>query len=317
MHYFNRKITIKPNLTNLQKSCKMPLVPHYKKEYTMGNIAIMTDTNSGIIPKFAADNDIFLMKMPFFVDGYQYLEYDNIKTEDFYKKLGEGADVSTSQPSPGALTNMWDKILKTYDSLVYLPMSSGLSGTYSTAFALAADYEGKVFVVNNRRISVTLYESVTDALRLRDYGMSAAEIAETLEKEGSNSSIYVAVNTLQYLKKSGRVTPAGAAIGSLLGIKPVLTIQGGKLDAYKKVRGMSSAMEAMLAGIENDIKTRFPYMDVHIRAAYSGDISVGRQWQKAVKEHFKDYEIGLDALPISIACHVGAGALGIGVAKTL
>lgn len=282
----------------------------------MNKTAVMTDTNSGITPDTAERYGIYLLKMPFVVDGEEHLEYADISYEEFFKKLDAGADVSTSQPSPGSLIEMWEDILKTHDSVIYFPMSSGLSGTCETARALAADYEGRVFVIDNKRISVTLYESVFDALELAKSGMPAAEIAEKMEQEGARQSIYVSVNTLEYLKKSGRVTAAGAAVGTLLGIKPVLQIQGGKLDAYKKVRGMKSAMDAMLEGIENDYKTRFAGEKVHIRAAYSGDISIGEEWRDAVVKRFPDMEIGLDALPISISCHVGGGALGIGIAVT-
>ena len=282
----------------------------------MNKTAIMTDTNSGIKPDIAEKYGIYLLKMPFIIDGDEHLEYSDIPYEVFFFFFEAGADVSTSQPSPGSLIEMWEDILKTHDSVLYFPMSSGLSGTCETAKALAADYDGRVFVIDNKRISVTLYESVFDALELAKTGMPAAELAEKMEKDGSRQSIYVSVNTLEHLKKSGRVTAAGAAIGTLLGIKPVLQIQGGKLDAYKKVRGMKSAMDAMLDGIENDFNTRFKGENVHIRAAYSGDRAAGEEWRNAVSERFPDMEIGLDALPISISCHVGGGALGIGITVT-
>ena len=283
----------------------------------MGKTAIMTDTNSGITPGIAEKNGIFLLKMPFFADGKEYTEYVDMRYEDFFEKLNGGAEVSTSQPSPLALTDMWEEILKSFDELVYIPMSSGLSGTYSTAAVLSAEYNGRVFVADSRRISVTLYSDVFKALRLADDGLSAAEITENLNRNADMQSIYVAVNTLEHLKKSGRVTAAGAAIGTLLGIKPVLQIQGGKLDAYKKVRGMKSAADAMLDGIENDLKTRFADKEVQIRAAFSGNRKLGEDWQREVANRFSDFEIGLDALPISISCHVGADALGIGVSVIL
>ena len=281
----------------------------------MSKTAIMTDTNSGITPEAAAEKGLYLLKMPFLIDGEDHLEYGDISYEEFFRRLDSGADVSTSQPSPASLTDMWDGILKSHDELVYIPMSSGLSGTCETAKALAADYDGKVFVADNRRISVTLYMSVYEALRLSESGMSAAEITERLESEADFQSIYVSVNTLEHLKKSGRVTAAGAAIGTVLGIKPVLQIQGGKLDAYKKVRGMKAAQQAMLEGIENDIKDRFAGKKVDIRTAYSGDRETGEAWRAEVQQHFPEYNIALDALPISISCHVGGGALGIGLAE--
>lgn len=281
----------------------------------MSKTAIMTDTNSGITPEAAAERGLYLLKMPFLINGEDHLEYGDISYEEFFRRLDSGADVSTSQPSPASLTDMWDGILKSHDELVYIPMSSGLSGTCETAKALAADYDGKVFVADNRRISVTLYMSVYEALRLSESGMSAAEITERLESEADFQSIYVSVNTLEHLKKSGRVTAAGAAIGTVLGIKPVLQIQGGKLDAYKKVRGMKAAQQAMLEGIENDIKDRFAGKKVEIRTAYSGDRETGEAWRAEVQRYFPDYNIVLDSLPISISCHVGGGALGIGLAE--
>ena len=283
----------------------------------MNKTAIMTDTNSGITLDTAKENGIYLLKMPFIVDGREYVEYGEMSYDEFFEVLSSGAEVSTSQPSPAALTEMWDEILKSYESVVYFPMSSGLSGTCETARALSADYDGRVFVVDNKRISVTLYTSVFNAVKLANNGLSAKEIAEIAEKESGEQSVYVSVNTLDPLKKSGRVTTAGAAIGTLLGIKPVLQIQGGKLDAYKKVRGMKAATEAMLDGIENDLNSRFAGEKVEIRAAYSGDIEAGKEWQAQVAKRFPDLEIELDALPLSISCHVGGGALGIGIAKII
>lgn len=283
----------------------------------MKKTAIMTDTNSGITPEVAKENGIFLLKMPFAVNGKEYIEYGEMSYGEFFEVLDSGAEVSTSQPSPAALTDMWDEILKEYESVVYFPMSSGLSGTCETARALASDYDGRVLVVDNKRISVTLYTSVFNAVKQANDGLSAEKIADFAEKDAGEQSIYVSVNTLEHLKKSGRVTAAGAAIGTLLGIKPVLQIQGGKLDAYKKVRGMKAAIEAMLDGIENDRNTRFAGKRITVRAAYSGDIEVGREWQAQVSERFPDLEIGLDALPISISCHVGGGALGIGISVVL
>ncbi len=283
----------------------------------MNKTAIMTDTNSGITPEVAKENGIFLLEMPFVVDGKEYIEYGEMSYSEFFEVLESGAEVSTSQPSPAALIEMWDDILNDYEAVVYFPMSSGLSGTCDTAKALAADYDGRVFVVDNKRISVTLYTSVFNAVKLANNGLSAKEIAEICENEAAEQSIYVSVNTLEHLKKSGRVTTAGAAIGTLLSIKPVLQIQGGKLDAYKKVRGMKAATEAMLDGIENDRNTRFKGEKVEIRAAYSGDLSVGKEWQQEVAKRFPDLEIELDALPLSISCHVGGGALGIGICKVI
>ena len=279
----------------------------------MNKVAVMTDTNSGIIPSEAVENGIYLLQMPFFVDGKEFVEYGSMEYDEFFARLSAGAEVSTSQPSPAALCDMWDKILKTNDQIIYIPMSSGLSGTYETARMLAQDYEGKVFVADNKRISVTLRSSVYDALNLLKNGFSAKETIEKLEESALNASIYISVSTLEYLKKGGRVTPAGAAIGSLLGIKPVLQIQGDKLDAYKKVRGMNAAIEAMLQGIENDLKTRFAGKEVTIRTAFTGKRSTAQTWSGIIAERFPGYDIGLDALPVSISCHLGPGAIGIGI----
>lgn len=279
----------------------------------MGSIAIMTDTNSGILPKEATENGIIMLQMPFTVDGEEFLEYGSMAYSEFFERLTAGAQVSTSQPSPAALCEAWEKHLKIYDEIIYFPMSSGLSGTYQTAKMLADDYDGKVYVVDNKRISVTLRASVFEALKQVESGMSAKEIVQKAEENAINSSIYIAVNTLEYLKKGGRITPAGAAIGSLLGIKPVLQIQGDKLDAYKKVRGMAAAIETMLDGVETDLNSRFAGEKVEIRAAYSGFLSTGEKWREKVAARFPDYEIELDALPVSISCHVGPDAFGIGI----
>lgn len=279
----------------------------------MGSIAIMTDTNSGILPKEATENGIIMLQMPFTVDGEEFLEYGSMAYSEFFERLTAGAQVSTSQPSPAALCEAWEKHLKIYDEIIYFPMSSGLSGTYQTAKMLADDYNGRVYVVDNKRISVTLRASVFEALKQVESGMSAKEIVQKAEENAINSSIYIAVNTLEYLKKGGRITPAGAAIGSLLSIKPVLQIQGDKLDAYKKVRGMAAAIETMLDGVETDLNSRFAGEKVEIRAAYSGFLSTGEKWREKVAARFPDYEIELDALPVSISCHVGPDAFGIGI----
>lgn len=281
----------------------------------MKKIAIMTDTNSGILPPVAEEKGIYLLQMPFFVDGEEFLEYGSMEYSEFFERLAAGATVSTSQPSPAALCEMWEKCLSQNDEVVYFPMSSGLSGTCQTAKMLSDEYEGRVFVVDNKRISVTLKAAVFDALKLANEGFSGKEIAQKAEEKALEASVYIAVNTLEYLKKGGRITPAGAAIGSLLGIKPVLQIQGEKLDAYKKVRGMPAAFDAMLDAVETDLNNRFSGKKVKITAAYSGFLSNGEKWREKITERFPDYEIELDALPVSISCHVGPGALGIGICE--
>lgn len=280
-------------------------------------VAIMTDTNSGITSAQAAKLGVFLLPMPVLIDGQVYYEAQTITQKEFYDRMKAGADISTTQPSPEDLTNIWTNLLKEYDEVVHIPMSSGLSGSMETASAFARDFGGRVHVVDNHRISVTMRQSVLEAKKMADEGGTGNEIKEYLEKDGLESSIYLAVNTLEYLKKGGRVTAAGAAIGTVLNIKPVLQIQGGKLDAYKKARGMKAAIKAIIDALTNDETVRFKGQKLLIRAAYSGDESVGEMWQAELQNAFPQYEIGKDALPLSIACHTGADALGVGIMKDI
>lgn len=281
------------------------------------SVAIMTDTNSGFTSAQAKAAGIYLLPMPVLIDGKVYYEDQTIDHAEFYKRMRSGADIGTTQPSPGDLTDLWEKLLKEYDEVVHIPMSSGLSGSCETAEGFARNYDGRVQVVDNHRISVTMRQSVLEAKYMAEQGENAAEIKEYLEKDGLESSIYIAVNTLEYLKKGGRVTAAGAAIGTVLNIKPVLQIQGGKLDAYKKVRGMKAAMKAIVEGLKSDETVRFKGQKLLIRAAYSGDDSVGEMWQAELQNAFPEYEIGKDPLPLSIACHTGADALGVGIMKDI
>lgn len=207
----------------------------------MAKVAIVTDSNSGITQKQGKELGIFVLPMPFFIDGKMFLEDITLTQEQFYEKLGGDSDISTSQPSPGDVMELWEKVLKEYDEIVCIPMSSGLSTTCFTAISIANEYKGRVQVVDNQRISVTQAQSVYDAMKLRDEGMSAAQIREILEREKMQASIYITVDTLKYLKKGGRITPAAAAIGTVLNLKPVLQIQGEKLDAFAKARGWKSA----------------------------------------------------------------------------
>ncbi|MGN0599792.1 MAG: DegV family protein [Oscillospiraceae bacterium] len=280
-------------------------------------IAIVTDTNSGITPKQAAEYGIYMVAMPVIINDETYFENESIFQDEFFKLLREGANVSTSMPSPGTLIDCWEGLLERYEEIIYLPMSSGLSGSCSTATMIAEEYGGSVHVVDNHRISVTLRQSVLEAKQMASQEKSAREIVEYLERDSLESDIYVAVNTLEYLKKSGRVTPAGAAISTILNIKPILQIQGGKLDAYKKVRGMRQAMQTMIDALKQDLITRFAEQKMTIRAAYSGDAKVGAAWQKELQNAFPEMTIGLDPLPISIACHTGDGALGVGIMKDI
>ena len=288
---------------------------HDKEESTMAKtrVAILTDTTSGITIKEAADLGIFLILMPVLIDGNVYLEEKDISKDFFFEKLEANADVTTSQPSPGDMLDMFDKILEEYEELVYIPMSSGLSGTCETANMLAADYDGRVHVVDNRRISITMRQSVLDAIALAKAGKSGAEIAQYLNEDGLNASIYIVVDTLKYLKKGGRVTAAGAALGAVLNIKPVLQIQGGKLDAFAKVRGMKAAMKTMTQAIDKDIETRFAGQKIIINGAYSGDDEIGIAVEKDLKERYPDAHVEVYPLSMSISTHVGPGAIGIGV----
>lgn len=280
-------------------------------------IAILTDSNSGLTIKEAQALGVHLVSMPIFIDGEMYFEEKSISHDEFFEKLSKGAEISTSQPSPGEMMETWDELLEIYDSVIFIPMSSGLSGTCATAKMLAQEYEGKVFVIDNKRISVTMRQSVLDALTLSKKGKTAKEIADFLEEEGMKATIYVAVDTLEYLKKGGRVTAAAAAIGSVLKIKPVLTIQGGKLDAYRKVRGMKQAMEVMIQGVKKDMEERFPKEEMIVRVTYNGSPELGQLWQKKVQESFPEHEVGLDIFPLSISCHVGPGSVGIGCVRDI
>ena len=278
-------------------------------------IAIVTDTNSGITQEEAKELGINLISMPFSVNGDVFYEGVTLSQDEFYKYLNDDADISTSQPAPGAILEIWDNLMKEYDYIIHIPMSSSLSGSMETAKLLAEDYSGKVLVVDNKRISATLKQSVIDSLELIKSGASALEIQQTLDKEALNASIYITVDTLKYLKKGGRITPAAAALGNVFNIKPVLQIQGGKLDAYKKVRGMKSASRVMFEAIKRDLEERFKDEDVILQTAYSGDPELGEAWRKKVAEEFPNYEISNEILPLSVSCHTGPGAIGIGCSK--
>lgn len=283
-------------------------------------VCILTDTNSGITTKQAEKLGVHLVPMPVIINGETYFEEVTLTQKEFFEQLSSGADVSTSQPAIGKLMEIWDMFLAQYEEIVYQPMSSGLSSSFEIAHKLSEEpeYRDRVFVVNNRRISVTLYQAVLEAKALADLGKTGKEILEYLERTAMDASIYVAVNTLEYLKKGGRVTPAGAAIGTVLNIKPVLTIQGGKLDAFKKVRGMNNAIKTMIEAVQNDRTTRFADAEnLVIRAAYSGDEKAGEAWRAELQKAFPKFKIEKAALPISISCHVGDGALGLGIMKTI
>ena len=279
----------------------------------MSKVAIVTDSNSGITQKRGEELGIYVLPMPFFIDGELYLEDITLSQEQFYEKLGADSEISTSQPSPGDVMDLWDKLLEDYDEIVCIPMSSGLSSTCETALSLAQDYDEKVQVVNNQRISVTQEQSVYDAIKLRDEGKSAAEIRQVLEKEKMQASIYITVDTLKYLKKGGRITPAAAAIGTVLNLKPVLQIQGEKLDAFAKVRGWKAANKTMLNAIEKDLTDRFADVkdQMVLGMAYTCSKEEADEWKNEIQTRFPDYELVEGPLSLSIACHIGPGAMAI------
>lgn len=288
----------------------------------MGNVAIVTDSNSGISQAEGKELGIYVIPMPFLVDGKLYFEDVDMNKEQFYHFLENDADLSTSQPSPGDVMDLWDKLLKEYDEIVHIPMSSGLSASCFTAMGLARDYDGKVQVVDNQRISVTMQQSVMDAKHLAAAGKSAAQIKEILEKEALESSIYLMVDTLKYLKKGGRITPAAALLGSALNLKPILQIQGDKLDAYKKVRGVKAAKKNMLEAMKKDVEGRFSdYVtkgQLKLHVAYTTDEETAKQWKEEVQNMFPDIAITrMDPLSFSVTCHTGPGVLAIAASHAL
>lgn len=286
----------------------------------MGKIAIVTDSNSGITQKQGRELGIYVVPMPFYINDKLYLEDISLTHDEFYEKLADHTiDIKTSQPAPGDLMDIWDTLLKEYDEILHIPMSSGLSSSCETAMSLARDdYEQNVVVVNNQRISVTQRQSVLDAAELAEKGMSAAEIKNILEKEKLESSIYITVDTLKYLKKGGRITPAAAAIGTVLNLKPVLQIQGEKLDAYAKVRGFKQAKRVMLDAMEKDILHRFGGLgEVHLQAAYTCSKEEAEEWKEELEDRFNTKDIHMDRLSLSVACHIGPGAIAVACTKKL
>lgn len=282
----------------------------------MNKIAIITDSNSGISQKQAKEMGIHILPMPFLIDGKEYLDGIDLFPKEFYEYLSKDADVSTSQPSPESVMGLWDKLLKEYDEIVHIPMSSGLSGSCQTAKMLAEDYDGRVEVVNNQRISITQVSSVVDAQKLAAAGKSAAEICAVLEEEALQASIYITLTTLKYLKKGGRITPAAAALGTMLRLKPVLQIQGEKLDAFSKVRTMSAAKRVMLDAIRNDLEGRFNGCSMRIDVAHTNNEAAALEFKKEIEAEFPGYpKILVNELSLSVACHIGDGALAVACSK--
>ena len=286
----------------------------------MNKVAVVSDSNSGIIQEDAKELGIFIIPMPFFINNETYYEGIDLTQEEFYEKLKGGCDISTSMPSVGSVTELWEELLKEYDEIVHIPMSSGLSSSCETAMMLAQEYDGKVQVVNNQRISVTQRQSVIDAKRLAEQGRSAAEIKEILEREKMESSIYIMVDTLSYLKKGGRITPAAAALGTLLKLKPVLQIQGEKLDAFAKARTVKQAKSIMIEAMKSDFANRFhdpEGKNMYLEMAYTYDVEAAEAFREEVKAAFPDAEIVMDPLSLSVSCHIGPGALAVACSKKI
>lgn len=285
----------------------------------MSKIAVITDSNSGITQEQAKEYGVRVISMPFLIEGETYYEDKTLTQEQFYQRLQEDVDISTSQPSPEDVMQMWDAALQEAEEVVYIPMSSGLSGSCQTAIMLSDDYDGKVQVVNNQRISVTQKQSVLDALELAEQGLDAKAIKEKLEQEKFESSIYIMLDTLKYLKKGGRITPAAAALGTALRLKPVLQIQGEKLDAFSIAKTSKKGITKMLDAMEDDFENRFGgVQNVHVAVAHTNNEAAALEFCEKIKERFGvDTEIVVDPLSLSIACHIGPGSLAIACSKKI
>ncbi|HJC66984.1 MAG TPA: DegV family protein [Candidatus Enterocloster excrementigallinarum] len=282
--------------------------------------AIVTDSNSGITQKQGEELGIFVLPMPFMIDGQTYFEDIDLTHEEFYSRLEKGADISTSQPSPADVTELWDRILKEYDEIVHIPMSSGLSSSCQTARLLAEDYEDKVYVVDNHRISVTQRQAAVDARDLAAKGWSGNQIKTILEEAARDSMIYITVDTLKYLKKGGRITTAAAALGTILRIKPILAIDGGKLDAFSKARTMNQARSTMLKALERDLAERMEDAGAektYLEIAHTSNEEMAREFEEQIREIYPWAEIYTDRLSLSIACHIGPGSLACACTKKL
>lgn len=279
-------------------------------------IAVVTDSNSGITQAQAKEMGVAVLPMPFMIDGETYYEDITLTREQFYQRLKDNADIATSQPTPDSILKMWDKLLKEYDQIIHIPMSSGLSGSCSTAMMLAGEdeYEGKVFVVDNRRISVTQYQSVKDAQMLAAMGMDGTQIKKRLEETAADSVIFITVDTLKYLKKGGRITPAAAALGTLLKIKPVLIILGEKLDSFAKARAMKQAKTMMMNAIQKELDGRLhdsECRNCHLAIAHTDNEEAALEFKKEVEERFPNADVYMAPLSLSIACHIGPGSLAV------
>ena len=279
-------------------------------------IAVVTDSNSGITQAQAKEMGVAVLPMPFMIDGETYYEDITLTREQFYQRLKDNADIATSQPTPDSILKMWDNLLKEYDQIIHIPMSSGLSGSCSTAMMLAGEdeYEGKVFVVDNRRISVTQYQFVKDAQMLAAMGMDGTQIKKRLEETAADSIIFITVDTLKYLKKGGRITPAAAALGTLLKIKPVLIILGEKLDSFAKARTMKQAKTMMMNAIQKELDGRLhdsECRNCHLAIAHTDNEEAALEFKKEVEERFPNADVYMAPLSLSIACHIGPGSLAV------
>ncbi len=288
----------------------------------MSKVAIVTDSNSGIPPEEAEETGIVVMPMPFFINGEMFLENITLTQDQFFERLAEGAEIKTAAPAVGDFIELWDGLLKDYDQVVHIPMSSGLSGTCNTAQVLAQDYEGKVFVVDNQRISVTQRQSALDALMLAQAGAEGQEIYDKLMENAHDSSIYIMLDTLYYLRKGGRLTPAAAALGTMLRLKPVLQIQGEKLDAFARPRTVSQAKVIMINQIMSDCQNRYGSKDgsdIHISMAHTNNYEAAEEFKKEVLETFPrdPDDIVVHPLSLSIACHIGPGSLAVTATKPI
>ena len=285
----------------------------------MKKVAVVTDSNAGIRQKEAKELGNFVLPMPFTIDDQTYYEDINLTHEEFFEKQLNGAEIFTSQPVVGNVKELWDQILKDYDEIVHIPMSSGLSGSCQTAMMLAQEYDNRVFVVDSQRISVTQKYDVIDAKRLADQGKSGQEICDILTENKLNASIYITVNTLDYLKKGGRITPAAALLGGMLKIKPILQIQGEKLDSFAKTRTMARGTKIMKEAIAKDIKERFDddYHNVHICVAYTYDEAPALELKKELEELYPGENIICDPLSLSVSCHIGPHSLAIAICKKI
>ena len=281
--------------------------------------AILTDSSCGMTQKEAKELGVYMLPMPFYINDELYYEEVDLSQDEFYEKLLNDVNIKTSQPLPGDVMDMWESLLKEYDEIVYIPLSSGLSGSVEAAKLWASEYDGKIVVVDNQRVSVTLRSSVRDAKIMADKGMSAKEICKILEKTKLESSIYIMVDTLSYLSKGGRLTPAAAAIGTLLKIKPVLQIHGEKLDAFAKARSVKHAKATMIEAVEKDMKKRFKNDECEIAMAYTHNPEDAEIFKAEVVEKLgiSPEDIVMNPLALNIACHIGPGALALTVSKKL